>query len=151
MTVSRNLSFLLTAIVGLTPLAHANDAEYVDKPGSSVRHEMHACERGFMTGVNAGPNELLCKPFPGAGADEIVDSSSQSHSMHACPDGMAMTGWDSKRNLLLCRGLSGYTGRSVEQAGAERTIREKMHACPEGQVMVGYEEGRNELLCAFKQ
>ena len=102
-----------------------------------------------MIGLDAERNLLSCAKFATDGNEEI-DRSTVFHNMHACPVGKAMTGWDEKFNLILCKNLLGYDGRSVYKSDDKKTVQEAMHACPEGQVLVGMDSGRNELLCTYE-
>jgi hypothetical protein len=80
-------------------------------------------------------------------AQESVDRGTARHGMHACPEGMYMTGIHVGSNLLLCAKLGqGY--EASEEHPDTTTVDFSMHACPSGTVMTGIHVDRNILLCA---
>jgi hypothetical protein len=99
----------------------------------------------YVVGVHVGDNKLLCDGRFGTytASQEIVDHNTQFQGMHACPDGMAMTGLHVANNLLACAPASQAIERFVDTG----TIRSGMHACPEGAPVFAIHTGRNLLVC----
>src|SRR5262245_2036536 len=77
---------------------------------ATQRSEMHACPAGtYMRGLHGGRNELTCcfersRGFTAFSQPEFLDSGTQGHSMHVCPNAV-MTGIHIARNQFLCRAI----------------------------------------------
>jgi hypothetical protein len=110
---------------------------------------MHSCPVGIVVGVHISKNLLLCSAEFGDYGEEIVQQGSvdnvetQSHGMHACEEGMGVTGLHANQNRLACARLGPRIPRFVDRG----TQRAGMHACPEIIPLSGIHVRTNRLLC----
>lgn len=97
----------------------------------------------------------MYKSFLGGNPDDakrrIVDTNTfrtfSGESIHTCPSGMVMKGYEHSKGLLLCEPVG------IDEATTHTdstTDRMGMSACPSGQVMKGFKlrsDGTDVLVC----
>lgn len=131
-------------------------AERVDNV--TQRSGMHSCPVGnFVTGTHLDDNLLLCSDDFGGyrPQDESVDRGTVrrgwhpegAETVHACPEGMAVTGIHWNRSLLACAPIRRIRSLFIDK----KMQRQGMHACPVGTVLVGFNTARNWLLCGMSE
>lgn len=155
------------------PTATEDDGTQMTFNGTAV----HVCPTGMvMTGVDANNNRFLCAtgyalPNP---ENPTVDTSTQGsftynggpQSVHVCPPGMVMVGWNKGNNWLVCvlDEAFGYTlgagigtlhvdGPGGTQVPEPNNSSTNMHSCdPAGSggspyAMAGIDVNNNVLIC----
>lgn len=140
-----------------------SSGEAVDPKGGAQptqRIYMHACPPGtYITGVAAVRNVFLCANWAGSylprtsldgGGNEMIDRctdescTTDSSTIHVCPEGYAMTGLHLDFNHYLC-------GPSMKLTGSAFTVTDNRRcdvlACPRGSVAIGFRYSTGELRC----
>ncbi len=142
---------------------HATSADFVDANSQALG--MHIC-RAFapMRGVDAENNLFVCLSGIALNGTPSVDSSTQaqinynggSHSVHVCPAGSFMVGWNQGANQLAClkQANVAFVGSSFADTSSQEPEpgqqSQTIHVCAGGNqpsVMVGIEANDNVFVC----
>lgn len=115
--------------------------------------QMRSCPDTPVAGIHVSRNLLLCGSGSSSGNGPYLDTSTQRHGMHSCPQGQFITGIHVRNNLLRCSTAFGTYPASSEIVDSRnenyRGIQQQgMHACAQGMAMTGIDVRNNALACA---